>query len=488
MKKYIKTLLVTAIIAMGSFSCTDYLETNPSSSVSDNSVFNTVQGAQAALNGCYYQMESGNGGAGRADDWGYPSHQMFQSVCGEDMIVWGGWYGYDYRMWGHTRGDIFKSSSLWKFYYKLINNTNSVIAYTPDSEGDEVEKEYVMGQAYALRGWAYFQLIRLFQQTYIIAKDMPGVPVYTLPTSDKTEGKPRGTVEETYEQILSDLLEAERLLPGYARGARKNRISLNVCQGFLAEVYLTMNKWDQAAEYANKARTGFSLTSNDAYLAGFNDLSNASWMWGVAPTKDQTMGDYSPFAMWANWTRKGYTFQCFFLATDFVNMFDADDIRASQFQFVWNQIYYSYKFRDTDDLLGNIVFMRAEEMLLIEAEALVREGGKETQAKELLWQLQEMRGAAKSEETGDELIEAILVERRKELYGEGFDWFELIRNQKPLLRTGNHSNYNGHKPFPAHSWRFVYQIPNSEILNNDAMTDGIWPAGDQTPFDGVYNP
>lgn len=487
MKRYIKTLLITTILALGTTSCEDFLDTVPSSSVSDNLVFNTVQGAQAALNGCYYQLESGNGGAGRSDDWGYPSHQMFQTVCGEDIIVWGGWYVYDYQMWGHTRADIFKTSALWKFYYTLINNTNSVIAYTPDSAGDDNEKDNILGQAYAIRGWAYFQLIRLFQQTYIIAQDMPGVPIYTVPTSDKTVGKPRGTVEETYQQILSDLLEAESLLPGYSRGSRKNRINLNVCQGFLAEVYLTMNNWSKAAEYANKARTGFTLTSNNDYLAGFNDLSTASWMWGVAPTKDQNMGDYSPFAMWANWTRNGYTFQCFFLATDFVNMFEQNDIRHSQMEYIWNTIYMSYKFRDNDELTGNIVFMRAEEMLFIEAEALVRMG-QEGQGKQLLWQLQEMRGATKSTTSGAALIEDILIERRKELYGEGFDWFELIRNQKPLLRAGNHSGFSGNKPFPARSWRFVYQIPNSELQNNTSMVDAIWPAGDQTPYDGVYTP
>ncbi len=487
MKNNIKRLVIISIFVMGLFSCSEYLETDPSSSVSDNTVFITVQGAEAALNGCYYQMESGNGGAGRSDDWGYPSHQMTYDACGEDIIVWGGWYVYDYNFWGHTRGDIFKSSALWNFYYRLINNVNSVITFTPGSSGDETQKDHVIGQAYALRGWAYFQLIRLYQHTYAIAKDMPGVPLYLEPTSDQTEGKPRGTVQQTYDQILKDLLEAEKLLPGYERGARKNRINLNVCQGFLAEVYLTMNEWDKAAEYANKARADFPLTSNDDYLAGFNELATGSWMWGIAPTKDQNMGDYSPFAMWANWTRNGFTFQCFFLATEFVNLFDDNDIRKSQYSWIWDQIYISYKFRDNEDLIGNIVFMRAEEMLLIEAEAYARVGD-DQKAKDLLWQLQEMRSAEKSQATGTDLLEDILVERRKELYGEGFAWFDLIRNQKPLERKGNHANYGGHKPFPAKSWRFVYQIPNSEIINNSAMTEGIWPAGDQTPFDGVYNP
>ena len=100
---------------------------------------------------------------------------------------------------------IFRTDQLWTFHYRLVNNLNSVITYVDDSEGEDMDKQYIKGQALALRGWAYFDLARLYQQTYAIAKDMPGVPIYTEPTVDGTQGKPRGTLEETYQQILIDL-------------------------------------------------------------------------------------------------------------------------------------------------------------------------------------------------------------------------------------------------------------------------------------------
>lgn len=87
-----------------------------------------------------------------------------------------------------------------------------------------------------------------------------------------------------------------------------------------------------------------------------------------------------------------------------------------------------------------MVVMRSDEMLLNAAEALARQG-KEGEAKELLWQLQDLRNAKRTESTGDQLIEDILVERRKELYGEGFAVFDLfvIRNhccvQETMLYT-----------------------------------------------------
>ena len=87
-----------------------------------------------------------------------------------------------------------------------------------------------------------------------------------------------------------------------------------------------------------------------------------------------------------------------------------------------------------------------------------------------------------------DLIEAILLERRKELYGEGLASFDMVRNQKPLLRTGNHIDYGGSKQLPARSWQFIYQLPSSEMKNNKALVDDIWPAGDQNPYSGVYEP
>lgn len=488
MNTMIRTLLYISLVsslALGSSSCSDFLETNPSASVSDQEVFKTVQGAQAALNGCYRDLRAYNsGGASRWDDCGIPSNQMVFDACGLDMIAWGGWYVYDYSFWGHTRGDIFKTSQFWTFHYRLINNLNSIIAYIDNAEGADAEKTAIKGQAKALRGWAYFGLIRLFQHTYSIAKDMPGVPLYTEPTTDKTEGKPRGTVEQVYSFIETELKESVDLLEGYSRGDRINTFNQEVVKGILAEVYLTMNKWNEAANLAKEAREGYPLMDKDQFQAGFNDETNPEWMWGLMQTKDQNWGDYSPFAMWSNGTRKCYTFQCLFLNDKFVESFDADDVR-SQFEWWWDMIHVSYKFRDNEACIGSMVVMRAAEMYLIEAEALARQAGKEGLAKNVLWELQDMRNAVRTQSSGEQLIEDILMERRKELYGEGFAWFDLIRNQKPIDRKGNHME----KPYiPARSWRFVYQIPNNEMNNNKSLKQGIWPAGDQNPFDGIYQP
>jgi len=477
-----------AFVCLFAVACSDFLDTNPSTSVTDDEVFITTDGAQVALNGAYYHMRArDSGGADREDDYGIPSIQMISDVCGEDIIAWGGWYIYNYNYWGETRGDIFRTSQLWNFHYRLINNVNAIITNVDQSEGEEIDKQHIKGQALAIRGWAYFSLARLFQQTYSIAKDLPGMPIYLEPTTEATKGKPRGTLEQTYAQILSDLLSAEELLEGFDRGSHINRFDQSVVHGVLCQVYQVMHNWPKCEEYAKKLLDTYPLTTNEQYLAGFNDETTPSWIWGMRQSEEQNMGDYSIFAMWANDTRKCFTFRGWFSADDFVALFDEDDIRY-QFERWWDQIYVSFKFRDNDNCRGSIVFMRTEEMLLNAAEALAYQG-KEAEAKELLWTLQDMRNAKRSESSGKDLIEDILIERRKEMYGEGHALFDIIRNQKPLLRTGNHKDYNNAGvTFPARSWRFIFQLPDKEIKNNESLVDGIWPNGDQNPYNGTFEP
>ena len=98
-KNYILSVLATGLMTGSMVSCSDFLDTKPSTSVDDTDVFQTTSGAQSALNGCYYQMRAyGSGGANRGDDYGIPSIQMISDMCGEDVMNNGsGWYLYNYN-------------------------------------------------------------------------------------------------------------------------------------------------------------------------------------------------------------------------------------------------------------------------------------------------------------------------------------------------------------------------------------------------------
>ena len=57
---------------------------------------------------------------------------------------------------GETCRNIFRTDRLWTFHYRLVC-LNSVITYVDDSEGEDMDKQYIKGQALVLRGWALFR-------------------------------------------------------------------------------------------------------------------------------------------------------------------------------------------------------------------------------------------------------------------------------------------------------------------------------------------
>ena len=91
----------------------------------------------------------------------------------------------------------------WAEIYELINMTNLMInaEFEPPAAVQEDYDNYI-GQAYALRALAHFDLVRLFAQTYTFTSDASHIPIVTefapneLPT--------RNTVVEVYEQVISD--------------------------------------------------------------------------------------------------------------------------------------------------------------------------------------------------------------------------------------------------------------------------------------------
>ena len=85
-----------------------------------------------------------------------------------------------------------RSYSVWNYYYTLISNINYIIAAESTMDGDPEKAESIVGQAYAMRAYAYFYLIQLYQQTYVGHEDAPGVPLYTERTQAGSIGKPRG--------------------------------------------------------------------------------------------------------------------------------------------------------------------------------------------------------------------------------------------------------------------------------------------------------
>ncbi|MDX5437017.1 MAG: RagB/SusD family nutrient uptake outer membrane protein, partial [Pontibacter sp.] len=263
----------------------------------------------------------------------------------------------------------------------------------------------------------------------------------------------------------------------------------------------TMQDWATAAQYANEARANYALMSEKDYMSGFNSIDNVEWMWGSAQISDQTTYFASFFAyMSANFSSTNIRSNPKAINSALYAKISDTDVRKQMWDPTPTAVkdaagktvgydvngyevpsnyaakpYMNRKFlaEGGASSIGDVPYMRASEMLLIEAEALARQG-KDAEAAALLTELVSARDAEAAEITltGQELIDAILVQRRIELWGEGFRFFDLKRTNSALNRNGaNHSATLTSNLFdmPAGDKQWQWLIPQDELNANKNM-------------------
>ncbi len=491
MKQFVRnTLALLLISAFVLPACNkDYLETTPNSSVSDQDIFKTTKNAMVAINGMhrslYIQYNS------RQDQGGQSKNMIDMDVLGEDLVFPGrgnGWFISTYQWLDHRNENSWTSFFEFQFYYDLITNANMIIANIDQAEGPESEKKVIRGEALAYRGWAYFQMIQLFGERYVKggANSGLGLSLVLVPTKEEIA---RATVEETYTQIVKDLTDAISNLTGAPARANASHINVNVAKGMRARVAMAMQDYTTAAQFAKDARQGLSLMSNTQYLGGFNDYKNPEWMWGSHQVQDQTTYFYSFFAyMSANFNSTNIRSAPKCINSALYNTISATDIRkklwdptgtnSSEFPVPPGGSRFKYMNRKfiapsgSGSSIGDVPLMRVAEMYLIEAEALARQGGKDAEAQQALYTLAVNRDPSYvlSTNTGQDLIDEIMLQRRAELWGEGFRFYDLKRLNLPLDRTGANvvASVASVMSVPAggNIWQFL--IPKDELNANKA--------------------
>jgi len=461
----IMILFLAFIISQGCES--DFLETQPSDSVSKPDVFESAESARGVLVSVYRNWrEADNLYAGLT----------YLQLCSDAM-------GPDFQKRAQYEQEIAYSAFNpdggavrypWALLYRSINNINDLLANLDGVSGTQDEIDKVRGEALAMRGYSYFELVRRYMHTYAIASSMPGVPIYTEPTTAETLGNPRSSVSEVYTQILSDLTQAVSLMS--TDREQKGYFNINVVYAVLARVYLTMEDWANAITYAQSAREGFPLMSAEEWQAGFMDISNPEWIWGQNNSAEENQGPGSPSAQMtplatAQWIWASDTLASFYSATDIRGeLIVEQDGQDNNFKFLMADPIYS----------GDYPYIRSAEMYLIEAEAMAKSSN-ESGAQDALYAVQHRAdpNAVKSTATGQALIDEIILEKRKEFWGEGVYFFDMLRNQMPLVRDLNHQ---AARSLPANSWEFIFPIPEREFLINKNLDRTT----DQNPLTGVF--
>lgn len=494
MKKVI--LYIIPFLLLVAVSCKkDYLETKPSNGVTVQEIFGKLSSVYSALDGVVKEQYAyGVGASTGHDNFGQKSYDLQNDLMGNDMVVHSlgyGWFNADYNLteWGRAANGR-QPDNAWYFYYDVIKQVNTMLENIDGvTDATVAQKELVKGQSLGLRAYAYYYLANYFQQTYKGNESKPGVPIYLKVTIDANG---RGTIKDVYNQIIADLTQAETLLTGKARTSKSN-IDISVVYGFRARVALLMEDWPTAASYAKKAEAGYTLMTSAQYtaFAAFSSIANAEWMWGSYIPADQAT-IYASFFSHMDIRTGGYAALGGQkkITKALYDLIPAGDVRKTVFKTPgtgttsnpdYNQL--KHQVPTAGSWAADYLYMRASEMYLIEAEALARQA-QDAASRTALETMVKTRNPAYSAASfsGAGLLSEILLQRRIELWGEGFSLIDIKRLNQGLNRptgAGNHGapNYDpGVYTTTAADARFLMRIPQRELDNNAKMT----PA-DQNP-------
>ena len=498
--------------------------------------------ATAAFSGLFTHIgQPDKLGYSTPDDFGVLMMLFCNDLEGADALIADSGYNW-FSVCGEysSRSASYRNPTIrYKVPYNIIAAVNEFIAGYPE-DVEDVDALNMIGQAKALRAYAYLLLAPSFQFGYTTFKDpydaaaAPCVPICSPEIEDPAHN-PRASVGAIYDIITKDLTSAIELLDGYTRTS-KTFIDQSVAYGLRARAYLNMGKWEDAYSDAVNAAKGYTPASiEEVSVPAFNNINEHNWMWGFYMTAD--MASAYPYATTSSWLRSfsgdsySAAVQCYtMINTMLYNKIPATDVRKGWWvdenlqsplldNLTWGDYsgqaigpgviddvkeaflpYTNVKF--ACNTLGNTAndedfpLMRVEEMLLIQAECLANMN-KPTEATSVLESfIKTYRDPEYSVSgRGLTLLNEVWFQRRVELWGEGFAIFDTKRLNKPLVRfLGTAESTNQPTAFrfnmKADDPWLLMKFANAELNTNLSIVDntgGSLPVTDQNPTlrDGV---
>lgn len=501
MKKINKITIIILMVAFSVFSCSkDFLEVIPSDKITVDQVFSSKASIEALRIGMYNQL------AGK----GSPNlYQMLMPLMGDflgnDMVYGSVWYSAYNAVHQHTSTP--ESSGVYDVWEKLYYLTEVANTITDNEEkiaevlGETTAKLYV-AEARALRAMAYYDCAKFFGKAYHLdngaSKALPYVDYIDYEALPE-----RNTMAEIYSKAIADLTFAIPILSSVSSLEDKKWMNKNSCYAVLSRIYLDMHEYEMARDNAELSIAGIGFIGTDEYRFGGLSHINDETILGFVLHSDNYYKWRSFNTFHDPWDGMGDDFLANYTLYDLIG---TDDVRK---KFFWHQWFYASDFQTTDNWdeiqtaiagtwyapyvnirqpkgyytygkfprmdavfggadgtlgLGHFSWIRSSEMYLTIAECEARLSHP-TEAQDALFMTvsRSIATAVKSTNTGQDLIDEILIERRKELFGEGHGYRDVLRLGNGLLRDGSQPL---NEFIPAGSPRFQWPVPQREINAN----------------------
>ena len=451
MKK--KNIISIGLIALLCISCNNYLDIKPYG----RTIPKTAEEFSALIHTRLNSIDAGSDSylVGNANQW-----MTWDAVCGDDFETCLTSSGA--RSLATYVGDIIRQNQYPNYYqslYEFIRDCNIVLNEMEESDTEEANN--IRGTAYAIRGVAYYQLLRIFCEVPRTGEfdTQLGLPLVT--TFDMEEKPLRSTMQATINQIESDLQKAA----SYHINDNIYRFTEDVIKGYQARMYFWTRQWSKALPIAQDLLNKYPLLEGEAYKAmmtnayeltvnqllksylvvtatGSDDLSGVNTTLQYRPVSLRFLSTFSEeektsdirYALWVNTQRQAK--KIFFCG-----------MRAAEFKLIEAECYYHMK--QEDKALKSINELRAHRISNytdLTVDKLPTLSDKEV---------------IKTDVEGNALTPLmgfILQERRKELFLEGDRFFEQKRNGSPEYWTA----LNGLK-YVTEKYMYTFPIPLHDL-------------------------
>jgi hypothetical protein len=439
----------------------------PSDKIETSEAFKTVRDCRNSINGALSKMQD-------------------EEYYGANYLTYGDVKAMDIRtvkagkrtesMYRYSETTESSTTSLWSHPYIVLNNVNMLIENVNKIEIDDKatisndnvkysEEEYlkvIMANAYALRALCHFDLLKIYSRIPTgqrgDAYDKLGV-ILADKVFDKKSNPKRSTVEEVYTLIYNDIAEANKLM--LAKANFGGWFNADGIKALKARVDLYKGNYKAAYDAAKELIDGgnFPLNEKSDFIGSWKGVNQEDIFYIINTTDDNPSREGIGYL----YHKDGYN--AMYVTDEYRSLFEDNDIRKSLF--TDGGVFKKYP----DILVNNIHVLRVAEMYLIAAECAVHSAEVPvSDGRDILNQLIEKRTgvANKIANDADLTLDRVLLERRKELAGEGHTFFDFIRNKKDIVRTGDDhlASVSQVMHVKWNDFRTIQPIPRAELNAN----------------------
>ncbi|MEC5157467.1 RagB/SusD family nutrient uptake outer membrane protein [Chryseobacterium sp. MP_3.2] len=453
-----KLLYLTLLLSF--LGCKDFLNVEPVEQISINTQLSTKNGALVALNGAYYKTRTTlltDSFFAYADLLG--GNITFTPSTSNGTISIPPFVNQIYNF-----ADEKSDSDLASFYsgsYEIINNLNLILENLDQiADATSGEKNQIKAECLALRAFIHFNLYKIYAQNHTFTADSNhlGIVYNTRPLKVGIDYPARETAFRSLELLTNDI---ESAIPLYTSGKaipagfEYQFLNVNAAKSLAAEIALWKNDWQKAIKWSDEVinNPGKTLTPT-AELSTNWAQSEKIWDLPRTDENDNMLGSLYNFTSNSQYSK-------YAVSGDYTQLLETNDARKNilETKTIRSKLYtFTTKYKNISGLI-----YRLTELYFIRGEAYLK-SGKNDLAKA---DINKIRARAGLQPLEILTIDDLLLEKRKEFTHENKYFWDLMRNQKNVLRNLGCISTQCNLAYPNN--KFVVPIPQQSIEINNNM-------------------